>query len=407
MAGDLIYAYRVMQLPLLDVDGSIIGRLEDILLTSGGRGDAPIVLGFVATAQRRRIFVNAARVAGLESDGARLRSWDVDLNPFKQRAGELLVSKDLLDRRVGNETVSDIALRPTPNTTSVWEVAKVRLALRTTRRRRPTYRVVDWDEVAQLFATSEVAAEAARLRDLHPSDVASLVRNLPPSHRKQLAEAMEDERLADLLEELPEAEQLRLVEGLDLERLVAVLEEMEYDDAADLLAEMPGEQRTKVLSAMDEDDAGTLRRLLSYGEGTAGGLMNPDVVIMGPTSTVAEALAHIREPEWLVSVAAQVFVTQPPWVPPTGRFLGVVHFQRLLREAPGLELSHCLAQEPAVLPDTTEREVAERLAAYNLLALAVCDEQRRLLGAITVDDVLDRTLPAGWRQRRRYTERPA
>ena len=137
MAGDLIYAYRVMQLPLLDADGSIIGRLEDILLTSGARGEPPIVLGFVATAQRRRIFVNAARIAGLESDGARLRSWDVDLNPFKQRPGELLVSKDLLDKQVGEETVSDIALRPTPTKASTWEVAKVRLAGATTLRRRP------------------------------------------------------------------------------------------------------------------------------------------------------------------------------------------------------------------------------------------------------------------------------
>ena len=352
MAGDLIYAYRVLQLPLLDADGAYIGRIEDILLTSGRRGEPPIVLGFVATAQRRRIFVNAARVASLESEGARLRSWDVDLNPFKQREGELLVSKDLLDKRISDETVSDIALRPTPDKASTWAVAKVRLAKRTTLRRRPSYRVVDWDEVPQLFATSEVAAEAARLRDMHPTDVAQLVRNLPLAQRAQLAEAMEDERLADLLEELPEAEQLRMIEGLDLDRLVGVLEEMEYDDAADLLAEMTGERRTQVLAAMDEDDAGTLRRLLSYGEGTAGGLMNPDVIILGPTATVAEALARIREPEWLVSVAAQVFVTQPPWVPPTGRFLGVAHFQRLLREAPGLELSRCIEQQPGVPPDT-------------------------------------------------------
>ena len=400
MAADLIYAYRVMQLPLLDADGSIIGKVEDILITPGARGEAPVVLGFIATSQRRRIFVNAARIAALESDGARLRSWDLDLNPFRQRAGELLV-KDLLDTRIGEEAVSDLALKPITGKSSTWEVAKVRLGRRSPLRRRQSYRVVDWDEVPQLFVTSEVAAEAARLRDMHPSDVAHLVRNLPLLQRKQLAEAMEDERLADLLEELPEAEQLRLIEGLDLERLVSVLEEMEYDDAADLLAEMSGEQRSLVLGAMDEDDAGTLRRLLSYGEGTAGGLMNPDLIILGPTSTVAEAQARVREPDWLVSVAAQVFVTQPPWVPPTGRYLGVVHFQRLLREPPSMELAHCLEEEPAVLPDTPEREVAERLAAYNLLALPVCDEQNRLLGAITVDDVLDRTLPVGWRQRQR------
>ena len=209
--------------------------------------------------------------------------------------------------------MQDVALRPTAGKASTWEVVKVRLSQRSPLRRRRSYRVVDWDEVASLFApTSEAAAEAARLRDMHPSDVAHLVLNLPLQQRRQLAEAMEDDRLADVLEELSEAEQLRLIEDLDLDRLVSVLEEMEYDDAVDLLAEMPGEQRTRVLAAMDSDEADVMRRLLAYGEGTAGGLMTPEVIILGPTATVAEALAHIRDPEWLVSVAAQVFVVQPP-----------------------------------------------------------------------------------------------
>jgi Mg/Co/Ni transporter MgtE len=328
----------------------------------------------------------------------------VDLNPFKQRPGELLVAKDLLDRRVGLETVSDVALRR-EESGGGWELAKVRLARRGGLRRRPSYRLVDWDEVPSLFTTTEAAAEAARLRDMHPSDVAALVRSLPVEMRKQLADAMDDERLADLLEELPEAEQLRLIAELDLERLVDVLEEMEYDDAADLLAEMSGEQRNQVLAAMDAEEAGVIRRLLSYGEGTAGGLMNPEVVILGPTATVAEALAQIRDPEWLVTMAAQVFVTEPPFVPPTGRYLGVVHFQRLLREPPATELRQCAEIETMVLPDTPEREVAEKLAAYNLLALPVCDEAGHLLGAVTVDDVLDRALPAGWRQRGRAPSR--
>jgi Mg/Co/Ni transporter MgtE len=212
---------------------------------------------------------------------------------------------------------------------------------------------------------------------------------------------MEDERLADLLEELPEAEQLRIIEGLDLERLINVLDEMEYDDLADLLAEMPGEQRTRILDAMDAEDANVMRQLLSYEEGSAGALMTPDIIILGPTSTVAEALAEIRNPDWLVSIAAQVFVVQPPYKPPTGTYLGVVHFQRLLREPPSMELGRVIEQEPTITPDLPEREVAERLASYNMLAVGVCDAANRLLGAITVDDVLDRTLPTGWRQRRR------
>jgi CBS domain-containing protein len=407
MAGDLIYAFRVMRLPLLDAGGAPIGKLDDIVLVPGQAGTAPRVLGFVATSQRRRIFVNVGRIGALDPDGARLRSWDVDLNPFKPRPGERLIGRDLIDSRIGDETVSDVALRPSGDGRQTWwEISKVRLARRTALRRRPSYRLLDWDEVPELFpmmAGSEMAAEAARLRDMHPSDVASVVRSLPLPSRKQLAAAMDDERLADLLEELPEAEQLRMIEGLDLDRLINVLEEMEYDDLADLLAEMPGEQRTRILDAMDDEDADVMRRLLSYEEGTAGSLMTPEIVILGPTATVADALAQIRDPEWLVSIAAQVFVVQAPYKPPTGTYLGVVHFQRLLREPPSMELGRCIEQEPTILPTMSEREVAERLASYNMLAVGVCDEANRLLGAITVDDVLDRTLPTGWRQRRRVT----
>jgi CBS domain-containing protein len=405
MAGELIYAFRIMRLPLLDAGGAVIGRIDDIVIIPGARGGTARVLGFVATSQRRRIFVNANRLGSLDSDGARLRSWDVDLNPFKPKAGEILVGRDIIDKKIGDESVSDVALRSANDgKQTYWEPAKVRLARRSLMRRRPSYRLIDISELPALFtgeAGTEMAVEAARLRDMHPSDVAGVVRALPLAQRKLLAEAMDDERLADLLEELPEAEQLRIIEGLDIERVVNVLEEMEYDDLADLLAEMPGEQRTRVLDAMDEEDADVMRRLLSYDEGTAGSLMTPDIIILGANATVAEALAEIRDPDWLVSIAAQVFVVQPPYKPPTGTYLGVVHFQRLLREPPSMELGRCVEQEPTVTPDILEREVAERLASYNLLSVGVCDEAGHLLGAITVDDVLDRTLPTGWRQRRR------
>jgi CBS domain-containing protein len=360
-------------------------------------------VGFTASSQRRRIFVNAGKVGEISDVGVRLRSWDIDLNPFKVKKGERLLGRDVIDRRFNGETVSDVALRERLDSKSGgWEVAQVRLAKRNALRRRPSHRLVEWVEVASLFAaTTEMAAEAARLHDMHPTDVAAVVRSLPLSQRRQLAEAMDDDRLADVLEELPESEQVGLIEGLDMDRLLAVLDEMEVDDLADLLAEMPGEQRAKILDAMDDEDADMMRRLLSYEEGTAGGLMTPEIIVLGPTSTVAEALAHLRDPEWLVSIAAQVFVCRPPYKPPTGKYLGVVHFQRLLREAPSLELGQCVETEPTVTPDISDREVAERLASYNMLSIGVCDDAGRLLGAITIDDVLDRTLPTGWRQRRR------
>jgi len=411
MAGDLIYAFRVMRLPLLDAGGAPIGRIEDIVVIPGRTGTGreaaipPRVVGFVANSQRRRIFVSANRIADLNSDGARLRSWDVDLNPFKPRSGEVLIGGELIDRKIGEETVSDIALRPQEDARSTyWVIDKVRLARKSTLRRRPSYRLVDFDEVPALFdAQTAMQAEAARLRELHPTDVAAIVRALPIDQRRQVAEAMDDQRLADVLEELPEEEQVRLVEQLDGDRLVGVFDEMEYDDLADLIGEMPAADQERMLGVMDVDDADVVRRLLSYEEGTAGGLMTPEVIILGPDATVAEALAQIRDPDWVVSIAAQVFITQAPYKAPTGKLVGVVHVQRLLREPPNMQLGRLIADDPTVAADASDRDVAKMLASYDLLAVAVVDEAGRCLGAVTVDDVLDRMLGAGWRTQRKRT----
>ena len=400
MSGELLYAFRIMRLPLLDAGGQAIGKINDIIVVPGRGTEAPKVLGFVATSQRRRIFISATRISTLDNAGAQLKSWDINLTPFRTRTGEQLLGKDILDKKHGDEIVSDVALVHHTGKTSSWQISKVRLSKRGLLSGRAGHRLVDWQEVSELFAPSTaIAAEAARLRDMHPSDVATIIRALPTEQRRQLADAMDDERLADVLEELPEDEQLRLIENLDMERLTSVFDEMEYDDLADLLGQMGIDQRTKVLDAMDDEDAETMRQLLSYPAGTAGSLMTPDIIVLGPDATVAEALAHIRDPERLVSIAAQVFVAHAPHYPPTGTYLGVVHFQRLLRERPSLSLKQCLDNEPTIDPMLTDRDVAKRLASYNMLAVGVCDSNGRLLGAVTVDDVLDNALPSDWRRK--------
>ncbi len=134
---------------------------------------------------------------------------------------------------------------------------------------------------------------------------------------------------------------------------------------------------------------------------TAGGLMTPEPIILDPRATVAEALARVRDPDLPVPLAVQVFICQPPLETPTGRFQGVVGIQRLLREAPGKPLGRCLEEEwDPIAPDLPEGDVAEQLAAYDVVALPVCDASRRLVGAVTIDDVLDRVLPANWRETR-------
>jgi Mg/Co/Ni transporter MgtE len=137
---------------------------------------------------------------------------------------------------------------------------------------------------------------------------------------------------------------------------------------------------------------------MSYDDMTAGGLMTTEPVILPPDATVAEALALVRNPDLTPALAAQVFVVRPPQATPTGRFLGTVHLQRLLREPPSALVSASAVKDTdALRPDTPIAEITRHFATYNLLAAPVVDENERLLGAVSVDDVLDHLLPEDWR----------
>jgi Mg/Co/Ni transporter MgtE len=213
-----------------------------------------------------------------------------------------------------------------------------------------------------------------------------------------VAEALDDERLADVMEELPEEDQVNIISGLTDERAADVLEAMDDDDAADLLSEMSDADQKRLLELMEPDEAEPVRRLMTYGDYTAGGLMTSEPVIMLPDGTIAEALALVRNPDITPALAAQVFVVRPPQSTPTGRFIGTVHVQRLLREPPSALVSGVVERDATWLsPDTSITDVTRHLALYNLVAAPVLDDAGHLLGAVSVDDVLDHLLPDDWR----------
>ncbi|WP_426570695.1 magnesium transporter MgtE N-terminal domain-containing protein [Aquihabitans sp. McL0605] len=390
------FVSRLVRLPLTDADGDPVGRIRDVVFAPSG--DKLRVLGLVANIERRNIFINMSRVAEIDAGGVRMIGGTVSVRSFSQRSGEQLAVGDLFDTRIGDEYLTDLAIAPGPDK-AFWYVVLAALGRRGPLRRRAP-NVVPWEQVASHFASTPDMEEVAELRDLHPTDVVNRLQSLSLARRQQVVALLADEQVADLLEEMPEEEAVRLVEGLDLERAAHILEEMEPDDAADLLADLAESERAAILEEMRPEESIPLRRLLAYDENTAGGLMTPEPVILSNTTSVAEALASIRAREIPAELAAQVFVTQSPVSTPTGRFVGVVGFQRLLREAPSTTLEECVSgsTEP-VAPDLPLREVAERLASYDLLALPVCDRAGRLVGAVTVDDVLDHVLPEGWRRR--------
>lgn len=395
MPAEPVFTSRLTGRRLLGADGLSIGRISDVVILQPVGADPPRALGLVAAVHRRQIFVSLGRVGEMSVDGVYLEGSSVDLGHFSRRTGEILAS-GIYDKPAGNGVVLDIGIAMAPAGRS-WEVAVLAVGQRRGLLRHGAT-IVPWDKHRELFDAGGVGEQIAGLRDMHPSDLAGAVEVMAPARRRQLAEAMQDEELADLLEEMPEQEQIGFLAGLGSERIADVIEEMEPDDAVDLLGEMPADQREQLLAVIEPGRAVELRRLLSYDAATAGGLMTSQPLIVTPDTSVAEVLARIRQPTKGVSEAALVYVCEPPAVTPTGRYLGTVGFQRLLREAPATPVAQCIEESSFVRPGLSERAVATRMAAYNLIGVAVCDDAGRLVGAITVDDVLDRLLPDGWRK---------
>ncbi len=395
-----VFTSRLSGRSLLDSDDLAIGRIRDVVILPTAGGEPPWVTGLVVTWQRRQIFVNLGRVAEISIDGVHLRGGSVDLRRFSRRTGEILAS-ELYGQPAGTGSVLDVGIVPSEHRRAGWEVSV--LAIGQGRvlglgMRHNSTTIEPWDKYPELFKAGDLAEQLVQLREMRPTDLANAVEALPDTRRQQLVEVLQDEQLADVLQELPEQDQVRLLAGLGLERTADVVEEMDPDDAADLLAELPSEQRERLLAAMETVQAADLRRLLRYDATTAGGLMTSQPLIVPPDTPVAEVLAQIRMPEIAATAAAQVYVCEPPTITPTGRFLGTIGFQELLRQPPAATVGQCIEESGFVRPELSEKEVARRMAAYNLIGVAVCDEDGRLLGAITVDDVLDRILPTGWRK---------
>jgi Mg/Co/Ni transporter MgtE len=407
--GDRVFLARLAGIDVFDPGGDQLGKVRDAVTMLRVDRQPPRVLGIVVElAHRHRIFVPMGRVVRIEPKQVVLASGTVNMKRFERRPNEVLVLAELLDRTVtvrenGQRAgVVDAAIEQ--NRARDWVIS--RLAVRTQPvgrlpRRRGQLFQVEWNEVDGLaLSERNQGADAllATFADLRAADVAAAMQDMTAKRRAEVAAALNDERLADVLQEMDEDDQVELLGSLADERAADVLEAMDDDDAADLLGEMPAADQERLLELMEPEEAAPVRRLMTYADYTAGGLMTSEPVIMMPDATVAEALARVRNPELSPAVAAQVYVVRPPQATPTGRFLGTAHLQRLLREPPSALVSGLCENDTGTLrPDTPLAEVTRHLATYNLVAAPVVDDHDRLLGAVSVDDVLDHLLPEGWR----------
>ncbi|MBF4560567.1 CBS domain-containing protein [Microbacterium sp. VKM Ac-2870] len=407
MSTQRVFVARLVGCTVFDPAGDRLGKVRDVVVIYR-KDDPPRVVGLVVEIPgRRHVFLSIGRVTSIQS-GQVITTGLINVRRFQQRGGEVRVMSELLGRKVyftdgsGHAVIEDAAIER--NRLGEWDIGQLFL-------RKPKTSASPFAKGPTTFATwSDVREQAvpgesqsaeqlvATFSELKAADLANTLLDLPDERLLEVAEELSDDRLADALEEMPEDDQVHILEALGDERAADILDQMEPDDAADVLAQLPEDQREELLELMEPEEAEDVRALLKYGPDTAGGLMTSEPIVLSADATVAEALALIRRHELHPALAAAVFVTLPPYETPTGRLLGTVHFQRMLRYPPHERLG-------AIIDDTLDpvtatasaAEVARLLASYNLVSLPVVDQARRLVGAVSVDDVLDYLLPDDWR----------
>jgi CBS domain-containing protein/sporulation protein YlmC with PRC-barrel domain len=411
-----VFVGRLAGLSVFDPLGDQVGKVRDVVITPSGR--RPRAIGLVVEVPgRRRVFLPMTRVTSVEG-GQVITTGLVNMRRFEQRTNETLVIAEVFERQVRarsddgviDVTVEDLGIEKQQNRD--WVVSRVFCRVgkpatstftRLTRRKGETF-VADVADVTGLLDQSREQSVERLLEtyaDLKVADLAEVIHDLTPVRRAQVAAALDDSKLADVMEELPEDDQVEILAGLDVERAADVLEAMEPDDAADLLNELDPQQAERLLSRMEPDDAARMRRLRAYDDESAGGLMTAEPLVLGPEASIAEALAMVRREEISPASAAAVYVCRPPLETPTGKYLGMVHIQRLLREPPHAAVGSILDKDVEPLaPEDRLGRVTRIMATYNHVSLPVCDRDGHLLGAVTVDDVLDHILPDDWREDR-------
>src|SRR6185503_272252 len=406
----MLYLSQVLGRPILDLEGERVATLKDVIVRLG-EDDHPPVAGFVARYRRRDFFLSRWRISHFGEAGVRLNSDILDLAPFMRREGEVLLARDVLDKQLidvdGKRVVrvNDVQVIEAANE---WRVTGAdvglqglwrRLAPSFLRRDRPV-EVIDWADVGYLAtqaATVQLKSSRGKLARLHPVEIARLAEAFSYQHGAEIVESLDDETAAETLEEMAAERQAQILGDMDEERAADILEHMSPDEAADVLGDLPEDKAEDLLNRMEDEEQSEVAELLPYEDDTAGGLMTTEFVTLPRDLTVGEALARLRDMAETPNMIYYLYVVEheQSW-----SLTGVIALRNLILADPAMPLEEAMRTEfQKAEPDEPAREVAQRIAEYNLLALPVLDETGDILGIVTVDDAIEHLLPRDWRER--------
>lgn len=407
----MLYLSQVLGRSIRDHDGERVATIKDVIVRLGEE-DHPPVTGFVARYRRRDFFLPRWRIAEFSEHGARLNTDILDLRPFARRESEVLLRRDVLDKQLidvdGKRVVrvNDVQLieaggefRVTGADVSLQGLWRRLMPAGFVGSGRPV-EVIDWADVGYLATDAgdvQLKSSRDKLSRLHPVEIARLAEALSYHHGSEIVESLDDETAAEMLEEMSAEDQARIISDMEEERAADILEWMSPDEAADVLGDLPEEKAADLLNRMEGEEQADVAELLPYEDDTAGGLMTTEFVTLPRNLTVGGALARLREMAQTPNMIYYLYVVEQE---ESWKLCGVIALRSLILADPDVPLEDVMRDEfQTAHADDSARDVSEKIAEYNLLALPVVDETGDILGIITVDDAMELLLPKGWRQR--------
>lgn len=411
-APPILHLSALVGRALRDSDGERLGRVEDAIVRLGGIGYPPIT-GFLVTVAGRTSYLGIDRVSEIGEEGVVLRKAKLDLRRFERREEEVLLGRDVLDHQLINVEgarlvrANEIELADVAGS---WRVVGVdtgargglrRLLPKALGHRIATGDFLDWASVEPFVGhvpTVRLRVPHPKLAKLHPAQIADLVEAASRREGEEIIEAVgagDRELEADVFEELDEQHLREFLEDRPDEQVAEILARMAPDDAADAIGELEEERREPVLALLPVSHRVKVRALLGYDPAEAGGLMSPEFISLRGVTPAGDALEAVRLSKIGPELLTAVFVTGAD-----GALEGSVPVAALLRAERGKRLSAMVKHDlPSLRADAPFEEVARLMADYNLTCAPVVDANERMLGIITVDDVLEAMLPRGWRRR--------
>ncbi|HEX3320978.1 MAG TPA: CBS domain-containing protein [Terriglobales bacterium] len=399
---------ELLGLPVYDATGQASGRVREVGLAPQ-EDRARIAVFIVKTKSGDRVLPLAAvsKINGGVRAATAADTWSTSAGA----EGYLLLARDLLDQQVidvhGRKVVrvNDIDMhRDAHHDRPVLKVGSVDVGARGAVRRllkgvvpmaalRPVLqhippRLIPWDFV-DLIETDparrvKLKISHDRLATLHPADIADIIEELAPDEREAVFETLDEGVAAEALEEVDPKVQKAIIESLDSDRVADIVEEMQPDAAADLLAELPEEHTEKILEEMEPEERDEVSELLEFKENSAAGRMTTEFISLPVTANSHDAIEALRHFEGGVETVSTIYL-----VDSQGTLVGAVPLAKLVL-APRATALLSLTQEPLIAAHVgaNDKEVAELFDKYNLLTLPVIDDQSRLSGVITSDDVI-------------------